>query len=360
MHSLTADGLDAIQDGLDSIAIIVYNGQRISPQMWKLYPQLLFVVVGDQAGGGFGQEYFAQVGVCIQNYISKDPDQFLSPLPGGTEPVISLTFKFLERCLELNRNSETKQDALVIMKLFIAIVETLRGRIDDFIAFVVQTCMQELQQRNPKNAVLMILQTVSMCFWYNSQLTFHVLEQSQMTVPFFASLMKKMSSFKRDFELRRIIFGLASIVGTPPHTLPAIVNERMPEIVKQLAMLSMKARDDRLNVLKDNEKYVEKTNKKLQDGFEDEEEESNEDDHSDSDESEREFRENLAKIQKLKRRMNKKKHLGEEEDDDQDEDGEDSDYEYVAGDLAIYDSALDNVDELVFIKEILERISQAD
>jgi hypothetical protein len=34
MHSLTPDGLDAIEDGLDCIALILYHGQAISPQMW--------------------------------------------------------------------------------------------------------------------------------------------------------------------------------------------------------------------------------------------------------------------------------------------------------------------------------------
>jgi hypothetical protein len=50
----------------------------------------------------------------------------------------------------------------------------------------------------------------------------------------------------------------------------------------------------------------------------------------------------------------------EDEEGDEDDDGEDSDYEYLAGDLAIYDSALDEVDELLYIKDTLERINQAD
>ena len=37
-------------------------------------------------------------------------------------------------------------------------------------------------------------------------------------------------------------------------------------------------------------------------------------------------------------------------DDDYDEE-DDSDYEFTGGDLAIYDSALDDVDELLFVKE---------
>lgn len=82
MHGLTPDGLDAIEDGLDCIALLVYNSEkgRLSPDMWKLYPQLLYVVCGDQndPDGGYGFEYLSQIAVSLQNYISKDPDTFLT------------------------------------------------------------------------------------------------------------------------------------------------------------------------------------------------------------------------------------------------------------------------------------------
>jgi hypothetical protein len=45
------------------------------------------------------------------------------------------------------------------------------------------------------------------------------------------------------------------------------------------------------------------------------------------------------------------------EEDDEDESDEDSDYEYLGGDVALYDSALDGADELLFVKESLERMS---
>ena len=98
---------------------------------------------------------------------------------------------------------------------------------------------------------------------------------------------------------------------------------------------------------------------------EESDEEEDEDESGDSDLSEKEFRENLAQIQKLKKKMQRnKEHVAQEEDEedaeDEEDEGEDSDYEYVAGDLAIYDSALDDVDELIFVKEALERISQTD
>jgi hypothetical protein len=41
-----------------------------------------------------------------------------------------------------------------------------------------------------------------------------------------------MPIFKRDFELRRVIFGLTSILSTNPAVLPPIVSERLPDISK--------------------------------------------------------------------------------------------------------------------------------
>ena len=40
MHGLTPDGLDAIEDALDCIAIIIHNGPygKMHEDMWKLFP----------------------------------------------------------------------------------------------------------------------------------------------------------------------------------------------------------------------------------------------------------------------------------------------------------------------------------
>jgi hypothetical protein len=62
LHSLTPDGLDAIEEGIDCITLLLYHGYKSPPlsnDMWKLYPQLLYVVAGGdkENQGGFGLEY---------------------------------------------------------------------------------------------------------------------------------------------------------------------------------------------------------------------------------------------------------------------------------------------------------------
>ena len=49
-----------------------------------------------------------------------------------------------------------------------------------------------------------------------------------------------------------------------------------------------------------------------------------------------------------------------DEDDDDDDDSDDPDYEEKAGEFALYDSPLENTDELIATKEALDGIFQRD
>lgn len=44
-------------------------------------------------------------------------------------------------------------------------------------------------------------------------------------------------------------------------------------------------------------------------------------------------------------------------DNESSDDEDDSDYEYTGGDTALYDSALDGADELLYVKDSLERFN---
>ena len=62
---------------------------------------------------------------------------------------------------------------------------------------------------------------------------------------------------KFDFELRRLIFGLSSIISTPAAAIPALVAQRLPDITKELVNLSLKMREERKKILDDNEDHIE-------------------------------------------------------------------------------------------------------
>jgi len=62
------------------------------------------------------------------------------------------------------------------MKIIIAMIENLKGKIDEAIPYIIKICMNELSANPPKNYKSMIIQALSMCFWYNNVAVFQILE----------------------------------------------------------------------------------------------------------------------------------------------------------------------------------------
>ena len=77
------------------------------------------------------------------------------------------------------------------MKVFIALIENLKDRINQAIPVMIQILVGELNDcianKAPKNYTSMVLQAIALCFWYNSELMFGVLEQMGSTISVFQS-----------------------------------------------------------------------------------------------------------------------------------------------------------------------------
>lgn len=99
--------------------------------------------------------------VCVQNYISRDPNTFLTVGEGQTQTYLELTFKFVQRILVINSQANHKLDGIIAMKIIIAIFENLVGRIDDTMHHFVNVVLAELKngldKKAPKNYISMIL-----------------------------------------------------------------------------------------------------------------------------------------------------------------------------------------------------------
>ena len=161
-----------------------------------------------------------------------------------------------------------------------------------------------------------------------------------------------MEKFKLEFEIRRVIFGLLSILRTPAGDLPQMVQQQLPAIVKYMGGLISRVHGQRLKSLESNEKHVAK-------GFEssDEEDDENEDEAFEDDGADDPNNPN-AVFNNVKAALNSmssgKPVRGLDEDDS------DSDYEENAGEFSLYDSPLEDTDELITTKETFDQIFQAD
>ena len=48
-----------------------------------------------------------------------------------------MTFNFINRVIAINKNSKHKLDGIVVMKVLIAMLENLKGRIDEALPLIV-------------------------------------------------------------------------------------------------------------------------------------------------------------------------------------------------------------------------------
>mmetsp|Transcript_29520 Transcript_29520/g.44887 ORF Transcript_29520/g.44887 Transcript_29520/m.44887 type:complete len:666 (+) Transcript_29520:641-2638(+) len=182
LHSLTADGLDSIEEGIDCITMLLFNGYKdkpVSQELWKLFPQLLYVVAGtdENEEGGYGMEYVNQVVIALKNYTSRDSQGMLAVGQDQDKTHLQLTFHLIQRVLAVNRNSKNCMDGIAVINLIIAFLENMQGQIDAHMDQLLTFLLDELlyvqsNSKLPSNYKSMILQAFSMAFVYNAQLVF--------------------------------------------------------------------------------------------------------------------------------------------------------------------------------------------
>lgn len=121
--------------------------------------------------------------------------------------------------------------------------------------------------------------------------------------------------------------------------------------MNQLSLLTVKMDAERKKVLKENKDHVAKGGKDSEDEFDEDAGGMDDDGNDDFEDSDEEWK----KQQKIFATVGPKLHTGQaltkEEMDackigDDDDDDDDSDYEYIGGDMSLYESKLDEFDEI--------------
>lgn len=160
-----------------------------------------------------------------------------------------------------------------------------------------------------------------------------------------------MGSFAKTTELRRNIFGLGGILKAQQQ--PELVQQKLPQIMEQVANLALKMHAKRVAALKEDKEHLERGGKD-----EDSDEEEGADDLELDDDV---GADPLA--EKVASKLNTGKKLTQEEMDrlafDDEGDDSDSDMDLPGAEMK-YGSALEAVDELLFLRQCITEVHAAN
>ena len=127
----------------------------------------------------------------------------------------------------INSNSEHKQDGVTILRVVISLLECLPGQLNDAMPSLVGMLLAELknafENSVPSNYISMLFQCVSLAIYNSNALTLSIIESEGQTIAVFSNWLQFMSKFKKEFEIRRIVFGLLALLKIPAANLPPVV-----------------------------------------------------------------------------------------------------------------------------------------
>ena len=169
---------------------------------------------------------------------------------------------------------------------------------------------------------MMLLQGIAMCLWYDMGQSVSMLDQQGAMDAFFQSVFSKIQDVKNDFEVKRFVLGFTSLLVNSGE-MPDSVKNQYSNIMKALAFLAGRSIEIRQKELEGKQKA----------------EEADVEDHGEA-------------------------IICEDEEDaniDIDSDEEDDDYDYdededVDGDDNMYDSPLDELDEVLHLQNQLNNL----
>ena len=241
LHSVKPEGIEYFEDTTDCAILLVYHQKSVSEEAWKVFDTYLEFTLGDtgcEEGGvlfdfiGLVQSYFA-------NCIKHGKEAFLSTAVDGKTRFQSL-MAAVPRIIEISRSfGEGMQEACIGLKMINTVLENCTGMIDDSVPEILGLITTEMgkSEETGKSYKSMLLQVLSMCFLYDSQLTFRVLEERGLTAQMLQTWFSSLMVFRRCFELRRALYGLSAIIRADPMQAPSCFSSELSQIMNSIAYL---------------------------------------------------------------------------------------------------------------------------
>lgn len=230
---LTQEGYDVYEEVLEICSYMTYFSPAVSPGMWELWPVMV------NSLQEWGLQYFENVLVPMDNYVSRGTETFLAH-PTARQDVLKLASMVL-----LDKDMP-EAECFPAPKLLECVLTNCRGRVDDFVAPYLAVVLERLAVVELTYLKDLLVQVLANCLYYNPVLTLNVLTKNGRTTAalgsWFTMLSARGSSGKRKHHRREhdkkvCVLGLVSLLQVPAETLPADIRAGLGQIAATLVSL---------------------------------------------------------------------------------------------------------------------------
>jgi len=125
--------------------------------------------------------------------------------------------------------------------LLICMLENLKEdqSLDNYLEPILQVTVDQMQLANVEITKFTHIQAFAMCFFYDTPKTLSVLESRGWTGDIFSHWFSKILDAKYDFEVKRMIIGIANIVACQES--PSMISDNLTDILENVAELCKKS-----------------------------------------------------------------------------------------------------------------------
>ena len=336
------DFIEYLESALDILSFLTYFQSQISMEVWQCFP--LIYMAFDQ----WAYDYLNMMVPCVQSYISKGPDVFLSgiaQLPEGNISYLDLVVSMVTKTVTNDRASEV--ECRFALSLFMTILNHCPGRVNPYIPFFNEVVLGKLGQQLNNDIPLTrfsVYQVLGSALYYHPEMELVEMEKRGVTSQVLIKWMEDTQKMDRWLSRKLTVLGFGAIFQLPTSGLPQSIVGILPQLLDCVVRLSLALKEE------------------LEKGDKDKEKNENAQDSSPADEDVGDLEQGFDENEDVTNEVDeayRKALVGDLDDDmakfllgDWDDDNEDVDEDYS--------SPLDQIDQLIFLSDVLQAAFQRE
>jgi hypothetical protein len=126
-----------------------------------------------------------------------------------------MMLSFIAKLFSNGKEKEDEYEPMTAITILFSLIENVKG-IESTLVNIINYFVTELATAKTPEYKAMLCQGLCMCFWYSTPTTLSSLDSLQATQGCFQQFFALIPNLTQDFEIKRFIIGLTSLLQTDP------------------------------------------------------------------------------------------------------------------------------------------------